>query len=301
MQLIRTGKVKEVYTFAQNELLFRFTDNVSVFDKIIPSQIPRKGEVLCRTAVFWFRECERLGIRTHFKAIHDVDKMLVKKVEVIPDYDKLSTTRTNYLIPLEVICRHYVAGSLHDRLKRGEIRPEALGLQAGKVPEYGTKLPTPFIEFTTKLEKVDRELTEAEAMTISAITPAELAAIKSAVLAIDGVITRRAEKAGLIHVDGKKEFAFDERRDLMVVDTFGTLDEDRWWDAEAYRRTGETIELSKEFVRQHYRATGYHQQLMDARKAKRPEPPIPALPPEVVKQVSDLYVSMFERMAGESF
>ena len=37
----------------------------------------------------------------------------------------------------------------------------------------------------------------------------------------------------------------------MLVDTFGTLDEDRWWDAEKYAE-GEQVELSKEFVRTHY-------------------------------------------------
>ena len=50
MEHIRTGKVKEVYAVDENTLEFVFTDNISVFDKIIPSQIPRKGESLCRTS-----------------------------------------------------------------------------------------------------------------------------------------------------------------------------------------------------------------------------------------------------------
>ncbi|MDI9378265.1 MAG: phosphoribosylaminoimidazolesuccinocarboxamide synthase, partial [Candidatus Thermoplasmatota archaeon] len=43
MELIRTGKVKEVYAVDQKTLEFVFTDNISVFDKIIPSSIPHKG------------------------------------------------------------------------------------------------------------------------------------------------------------------------------------------------------------------------------------------------------------------
>ena len=44
----------------------------------------------------------------------------------------------------------------------------------------------------------------------------------------------RARLRGLIHVDGKKEFALGPNREPVLVDSFGTLDEDRWWDAEAY-------------------------------------------------------------------
>jgi phosphoribosylaminoimidazole-succinocarboxamide synthase len=102
-------------------------------------------------------------------------------------------------------------------------------------------------------------------------------------------------------VDGKKEFAFDEERRIMVVDTFGTLDEDRWWDREAYTQRKETVELSKEFVRQHYRKTGYHEALYAARKAGKPEPDIPALPADIAQQVSDLYVDMYQRITGEKF
>ena len=39
MELIRTGKVKEVYDEG-DVLLFKFTDKISVFDKIIPNKIP---------------------------------------------------------------------------------------------------------------------------------------------------------------------------------------------------------------------------------------------------------------------
>jgi phosphoribosylaminoimidazole-succinocarboxamide synthase len=101
-------------------------------------------------------------------------------------------------------------------------------------------------------------------------------------------------------VDGKKEFAYDKDRRLMVIDTFGTLDEDRWWDSAAYAG-GKVEELSKEFVRQHYRGTGYHAKLMEAREKGLPEPPIPALPQDVIDRVSHLYMDVFERITGLKF
>src|SRR5438445_7983 len=206
----------------------------------------------------------------------------------------------NFLIPLEVIARYYVAGSLHDRIKAGKIRPAEAGFPTGHAPRYGEPLPRPFVEVTTKLEKVDRELTTAEALAISKLSPAEYDDLVKAVLMIDDRLNTEVRKRGLIHVDGKKEFAMDQERRLMLVDTFGTADEDRFWDLEAYQK-GEQIELSKEFVRQYYRKIGYHQALMEAREAGGPEPDIPPLPEEVTKEVSDLYVALFERLTGEKF
>ena len=300
MKFLRKGKVKEVYEVSADELEFVFTDQISVFDKIIPTLIPHKGETLCRTSAHWFRVVKDLGIGTHFLKVSGPNKMRVKRVQVISDYGKITPTTRNFLIPLEVIARYYVAGSMHDRLKSGKVRPEDVGFPKGHVPAYGEPFPEPFVEVTTKLEKVDRELTRKEALEISKLSEREYDDLVAAVLRIDARLNADVARRGLVHVDGKKEFGMDRERKLMLLDTFGTADEDRWWDAAAFAK-GEHVELSKEFVRQYYRTTGYHQALMDARAAKKPEPDIPALPVDVVKQVSDLYVALFERLTGETF
>jgi len=300
MRFLRRGKVKEVYEVSKTELEFVFTDQISVFDKVIPTLVPHKGETLCRTSAHWFKLVEGLGVRTHFLRVLDGNRMRVRRVQVIPDYDTITSKTKNFLIPLEVIARYYVAGSLHDRIKAGKIRPADAGFPTGHAPRYGEPLPRPIVEVTTKLEKVDRELTTAEALAISKLSPAEYDDLVKAVLMIDDRLNTEVRKRGLIHVDGKKEFAMDPERRLMLVDTFGTADEDRFWDLEGYQK-GQQIELSKEFVRQYYRKIGYHQALMEAREAGGPEPDIPPLPEEVTKQVSDLYVALFERLTGEKF
>jgi phosphoribosylaminoimidazole-succinocarboxamide synthase len=226
--------------------------------------------------------------------------MRVKRVDVISDYSKLHCGLSNYLIPMEFISRQYVAGSLFDRIKAGELDVEELGFRKGQEPKYGQKLPRPFYEATTKLEKVDRPVSLEEGIKISGMTREEYERAIELVAKIDLLITSEVEERMLIHVDGKKELAFDEKRRLMVVDTFGTSDEDRWWDEDEYAN-GHCLELSKEAVRQHYREIGYYDKLMKARKAKQPEPPIPPLPEEKVKEISDLYIEMFERITGESF
>jgi phosphoribosylaminoimidazole-succinocarboxamide synthase len=300
VKLLAKGKVKEVYEVSDTELEFVFTDQISVFDKVIPSLVPHKGETLCRTSAHWFQAVEKAGIRTHFLRVSDGNRMKVRRVQVIHDYSKLSPKTRNYLIPLEVIARYYVAGSLHDRMKEGRVRPEDAGFPKGHVPVYGEPLPEPFLETTTKLEKVDRELTREEAIRISGLTPEEYDGLLDAVLTIDEKLNADVRRRGLIHVDGKKEFGMDPERRLMLVDTFGTADEDRFWDLAAYEK-GEQVELSKEFVRQYYRKIGYHERLMAARKAGRPEPDIPPLPDNVLKEVGELYTSLFERLTGQSF
>ncbi len=292
--------MKEVYEASTRELEFFFTDQISVFDKVIPTQVPHKGETLCRTSAHWFQVVEDLGIRTHFLRLEGGDRMRVRRVEVISDYDRITSKTTNFLIPLEVIARYYVAGSFHDRINGGRIRPEDAGFSRGHMPAYGEPLPRPFVEVTTKLEKIDRELTTQEALAISKLGRGEYDGMVDAVLKIDSRLNGEVKRRGLIHVDGKKEFAMNGERRLMLVDTFGTADEDRFWDVQEYEK-GKQVELSKEFVRQYYRKIGYHQALMDARAARKPEPDIPPLPDDVTKQVSDLYVSLFERLTGEKF
>lgn len=300
MEHIRTGKVKEVYAVDDETLEFVFTDNISVFDKIIPSQIPHKGETLCRTAKYWFTLLKSKGIDNHFKEYIPPNRIRVKRFNIIENYDNIHRDTVNFLIPLEIICRHYAAGSLIDRVKNRKITAKQLGFPDEYKIKYGDKLPQPFIECTTKLESHDRELSDENAKEIASLSDDEYNSIMNTVLKIDEIIGIEATKKGLVHCDGKKEFGYDENRNLVLIDTFGTLDEDRWWDATEYKN-GKINDLSKEFVRQYYREIGYHAELMEARERGLPEPDIPALPQDIIARVSELYVNMYERITNEKF
>lgn len=280
--LIRKGKVKEVYDIGNNKLKFVFTDNISVFDKIIPTKIKYKGKVLCGITCFWFKRCNEIGVKNHFMDRISDNEIIVKKFDIVERGD---LNKKNYLIPLEVIARYYVAGSFYERNKEKY--------------EYGEKLDEPVIEFTTKFEEYDRLIDEKEAMEIGGLKREEIEDIKEIVLKIDREIEKEVEKRGLIHVDGKKEFAFDENRNIVVVDTFGTPDEDRFWDKEKYQK-GEFIELSKEFVRRYYKNIGYYEKLKEARKLGK-DVPIPPLPEETAEEISDLYIMLYEKITGMKF
>lgn len=309
---VKSGKVKEVYLLNENELEFRFGKNkISAFDKTIDNEIPHKGEVLARTSAFWFKELEKAGIPTHFIELTTPDTMRVKRVDVIRDYSKLTPETKNYLIPLEFITRYYGYGSLWDRIVEKTITPEQLGFAPDHVMVLGEALPRPFFEATTKLEKTDEHLTDAEAIKMAGITQVEFEQIRELCLKIDGIMDARAKAAGLIHVDGKKEFARDKDGKLTVVDTFGNADEDRWWNAAAYA-LGEFVERSKEIARQYYKDIGYFKELMKVRDYNKQmekegkeggieEPPIPQLPDSLVEKISREYIRLYEDLTGEKF
>lgn len=298
--MLYQGKVKQVWSTNDPDIYeFRFTDQISVFDQIIPSLIPRKGETLNRTTAHWFKLVEEEGIcGTHLIELNAPDRCLVRRVDVIKEPGMVPRDAEWVFVPLEFIVRHYLAGSAWRRFQRGDLTADYLGITDEAI--YGQKLPKPLVEVTTKFEAYDRFVDRQEALEISNITDEEFDSIIEACLKIDAVIEREAAKNGLIHVDGKKEFALGPGRKVVLVDTFGTLDEDRWWDAEKYAE-GEQVELSKEFVRTHYIETGHQAELESARNEDREDPPIPALPDNIIQQTADLYSSMYERLTSNKF
>lgn len=296
-ELLYTGSVKRVYSVPghPDRVRFHFSDRISVFDKWIPNTVPDKGEVICRTAAFWFRTLEEAGVHTHFIDQPSPNELIVKRITVEHDYAQMAPGRPSVLLPCEFIIRHYAAGSFHDRMQKGALPdypPDSL--------VYGDELEVPFLETSTKVEATDRLIDEDEALAISGMTDAELEAIWAASLRIDEIMAAQVIKGGLIHADGKKEWARDADGELMLVDVLGTPDEDRWWDAEAWSR-GEVVQLSKEFVRQHYRQTGYKDALYAARAAGEAEPDIPPMPEALVAQARALYIDLYERITQESF
>src|SRR6266540_6937072 len=99
----KRGKVKDIYELDSDKLLFFFTDRVSAYDIVLPSTIPRKGEVLCKLAAYWF---DYLNVPNHMVRLMDATRMVVKRLK---------------MIPVECVVRGYLYGSLYERLLKGEV------------------------------------------------------------------------------------------------------------------------------------------------------------------------------------
>src|SRR2546422_4976656 len=75
LKLVRRGKVRDVYAIDEDRLLIVATDRISAFDCVLPTPIPRKGEVLTALSRFWF---DKLA---HIVPNH----LLTTEIEEMPD------------------------------------------------------------------------------------------------------------------------------------------------------------------------------------------------------------------------
>src|SRR6266576_744004 len=73
LQLLRRGKVRDVYAIDDDRLLIVATDRISAFDSVSPTPIARKGEVLTALSRFWFA---KLGdVVPHHLLTTNIDEM----------------------------------------------------------------------------------------------------------------------------------------------------------------------------------------------------------------------------------
>lgn len=278
--------IREPVENEEGEGIFEFTDDFSIFDYgKMPDTIPGKGEALCRMASYNFAH---LSVNSHFLGFVKPNKMRVRIVR------KDGSGERNRMVPLEIMFRNELpeGSSVFKRLASGTLSLADIGLK--NVPKPGEVLPTPMLDVSTKYETTDRYLDWKEAISIAKITETQLAELKSMALKVNESITARAKEMGLRHADGKIECALDGSGKLMVVDVFGTLDENRF--------LLDGVHLSKQVLRDHYAKTEWFVELEVAKKAGVPKaawPAPPRLPKELVRIVSDIYKSTTEAWTGD--
>ncbi|MEM0350330.1 MAG: phosphoribosylaminoimidazolesuccinocarboxamide synthase [Archaeoglobaceae archaeon] len=316
------GSVKDLIVIKEpsdglGEGIFVFSDRYSVFDYgEMPDKIDGKGSSLCLISAFFFEKIEESGIRTHYiglledgklKRFDEVEKatnmMKIRLVRTIRpekkgdgyDYSIFKKERGNFLLPLEIIYRNKIVegSSILRRFERGEISPKDFGLSEIKP---GIRLEKPIVDFSTKLEDVDRYLNYREAMEIAGLTENEFEGLKNLVLKIDELITKEVAKARLENEDGKIEVAFDDKREFMVVDAVGTPDECRF--------SLDGFEVSKEFLRNYYRKTEWYEKVKKYKGMKDWREIVgkpPKLPQKIKELVSIIYMSLCNEITGRKF
>jgi phosphoribosylaminoimidazole-succinocarboxamide synthase len=297
---------------------FFFSDRYSVFDwGKMPDDIQNKGAALCIISAYLLEKLEERGIKTHYLGVveDDVAKKLVE-IETIPscmeaslvrvikpevqngcyDYSCYNHDKTNLLIPLEVIYRNYLpdGSSVFKRLRDRQLTVEDMGLTIDPVP--GQKLDPAMIDFSTKLETIDRYINCEEAKNISKLKEEEFCEILRITRVINRLITEEAGRIGLVNEDGKVEFGFDPQRRLILVDVLGTPDECRF--------TFDGLPVSKEIARIFYRKTTWFQDVEKAKKAssvlwkEMVTTPPPPLPSRLCELISMLYQAVANEMTG---
>ena len=99
LKLHGSGKVREIYEDG-DELIMVASDRISVYDVILPTEIPDKGRVLTQMSLFWFELTSEI-VPNHFIS-----------EEVPPEASGRGTrVRKLGMYPIECVVRGYLSGS----------------------------------------------------------------------------------------------------------------------------------------------------------------------------------------------
>jgi phosphoribosylaminoimidazole-succinocarboxamide synthase len=275
------GKVRDNYDLPDGRRIIVATDRLSAFD-IILTALPFKGQVLTQTARFWFEATADLCPN------HVID---------YPDPNVLVCRRLR-IMPVEVVVRDYLAGttstSILSMYKAGQRQMYGLTLPDGLQPNQ--KLPHTIITPTSKEFDGghDEPLTEAEIVGRGLLTAAQWQEVTERAHALFARGRAMAAARGLILVDTKYEFGFDEAGRIILADEIHTPDSSRYWFADSYPAryaAGQAPQsFDKDFVRSW--VTARCDPYKDA---------IPEIPRDVVLAAAAVYIEAFETITGQAF
>src|SRR5216684_3441209 len=242
-KLVRRGKVRDVYAVDEQHLLIVATDRISAFDCILPTPIPRKGEVLTALSRFWFERLRDI-VPSHFVTA-DFERMPAA-VRQIADLDKRSMlVRRAEVFPVECVVRGYLVGSgWKDYLRTGEVCGHKLasGLRESE------ELPQPIFTPSTKAEEGhDENISEDQVRSMLGQDVTTL--LRDTSFRLYSEARDYARSRGIIIADTKFEFGLDKNGKLILVDEVLTPDSSRFWPAEAYEPGRSQPSFDKQFVR----------------------------------------------------
>jgi phosphoribosylaminoimidazole-succinocarboxamide synthase len=273
------GKVRENYDLRDGTRVLIATDRISAFDRIL-AVIPLKGQVLTQTARFWFEATQRL-CPNHVIEYPDANVLVCKRLS---------------MMPVEIVVRDYLAGttstSILQMYKKGS--REMYGHRFPEGLRDNQKLPQTIITPTTKAEQGEHDapLSAEEILARKLLTEKQWREVSEKALALFACGREIAARRGLILVDTKYEFGFDESGAIVLADEVHTPDSSRYWLSVSYPArfaVGEPPEtLDKDFIRRWV--------------AERCDPyagPIPEIPREVILQASAKYVEVYEQLTGQ--
>lgn len=277
LRLIRKGKVKDIYELDDgNSILFHFSDRVSAFDVKMATPIPRKGEVLCRFGEFWFNA---LGTPHHMLRVQEKDKMVVKKLR---------------MIPVECVVRGYFYGSFADRYKDHLGK----GLPADFKPVMAGKLPRPIFDPTTKSEEHDMPVSKEQAISMGLVSKNDYEYLEKTSILLYEKMSAIVEKAGFIIADVKFEFGRDETGRIILGDSLGP-DEYRLWLKVDYQPGRIQEAYDKQLLRDWLIKTGFKAEIDRlAKEGEKPDPPV--VTPEIAEELSRRYILAYERISGKT-
>lgn len=271
------GKVRDVYSF-ENCVVMIASDRISAFDVILPRAIPFKGQVLNQIAEHFLRATADI-VPNWLLEVPDPNASLGKKCETYP---------------VEMVVRGYLAGHAAREYKAGKRTLCGVTLPEGL--KENDKLPTPIITPTTKAhEGHDEDISREDILAKGIVSEAEYTQLEKYALALFARGTEMAAQQGLILVDTKYEFGYNNGT-IYLIDEVHTPDSSRYFYADVYEENQQKgiqqKQLSKEFVREWLIANGF--------QGKEGQV-VPEMSDEWILQISARYIELYEKVTGKPF
>ncbi|MFP3359067.1 phosphoribosylaminoimidazolesuccinocarboxamide synthase [Planococcus sp. 11815] len=210
-QLLYEGKAKRLYkTDEQGILWVEYKDSATAFNGEKKEEISGKGRLNNQITSLLFEKLKANGIASHFVKQLSDSEQLVREVSIVP---------------IEVVVRNIVAGSMAKRL----------GLEEGK------EIEKPVVEFYLKDDELgDPLITDDHVAMLELATEQEVAVLKDKARKINEVLIGFFQEIGVDLVDFKIEFGRDENGEILLADEISP-DTCRLWDKETKQKLDKDV------------------------------------------------------------
>jgi phosphoribosylaminoimidazole-succinocarboxamide synthase len=272
------GKVRDVYTIADQWLVMIASDRISAFDVILPRPIPFKGQVLNQIAAYML------------KATGDICPNWLADVPA----PNVAIGKKCIPFRVEMVVRGNVTGHAWRTYSSGKRELCCVALPEGlKENDY---FPSPIITPSTKAEVGhDEDISKMEIIKRGIVNEKDYEVLEKYTLALFEKGKEIAAKQGLILVDTKYEFG--KIGDIIyLMDEIHTPDSSRYFYADGFEERqakGEKQkQLSKEFVREW---------LIENNFMGKEGQTVPEMSDEWVTVISNRYIELYEKVIGKKF
>ncbi|MCF7616907.1 phosphoribosylaminoimidazolesuccinocarboxamide synthase [Bacillus sonorensis] len=210
-ELLYEGKAKKIFRTDDDDILFvEYKDSATAFNGEKKAEIDGKGRLNNEISSLIFTRLHEKGIANHFVKRISETEQLIKKVTIIP---------------LEVVVRNVVAGSMSKRLG---------------IPE-GTALKEPIIEFYYKDDSLgDPLITEDHIWILQAAEPDQVETIKSITRQVNEELQHIFAACDVRLIDFKLEFGLDANGQVLLADEISP-DTCRLWDKETNEKLDKDV------------------------------------------------------------
>jgi phosphoribosylaminoimidazole-succinocarboxamide synthase len=282
LDLIASGKVRDIYSLDEEHLLFVTTDRISAFDVIMNEGVPHKGRVLTSIAAWWFQESQDI-IPNH---------MVSASVDDVPGLDdtwrdhldgRILVVKRAQPTPVEWVVRGYVVGSgWKDYQKTQSI----CGIELPAGLAQAEVLAEPIMTPTTKDDTHDEPITQAQARELVGDEVFETCLKASMDLFKRG--TDVLARLGIILADTKFEFGMRDGS-VMLIDEMLTPDSSRFWPSEDYRTGISPPSYDKQILRDYLETLDWDKNY-----------PAPELDPAILARVGERYIEVCEKIVNST-